>query len=220
MISVGLSHALPGHPRAGSIIPPEPQQLPGGLSSSRSLAWASAHSLLRVQKAARPNKPQGTNICKSLTESHLWFSQQPEQVTRSSPESVWKGTTQAHGYREVWLTWHLWPQTILIILEIQKWTEMMSLPSWTFFSHIIHQHFAFIQFLRLAKQRAISQYSFVVLIYLINDMDKHFFIHLIAITFSLLWIVYVSRLFSIRFPMFFLLILGTHCTLGNKLLYS
>lgn len=39
----------------------------------------------------------------------------------------------------------------------------------------------FIHFLRVAKQRGISQYSFVVLMCLISDKDKQFFIHLRAI---------------------------------------
>lgn len=147
MISAGLSHALPGHLGTGSITSLQLQQLPGGLSSSR-LVWASPHSYLRVQRAARQSKPYSTNICKSLTDSHFLFFRQPEQVTWSSPESVWKGTTQAHGYREVWFIWPLWLQIIYYTRDSKVNKQTLSLPSGTFFSHIFHREFVFVSFLR------------------------------------------------------------------------
>lgn len=216
MISAGLSHALPGHLGTGSITSLQLQQLPGGLSSSR-LAWASPHSHLGVQRAARQSKPYSTNICKSLTESHFLFFHQPEQVTWSSPESVWKGTTQAHGYREVP---HLASRTAKHLLYQRFKSEQTDIvPTlWNIlFSHL-PSGLCICQLPTAAKQTGVSQYSFVVLMYLTRDKNKHFFTHLNShsyFPFNELPIC-VSCLFSIGFPTFFLLILETQCILGNK----
>lgn len=71
---------------------------PRGLPSSSGLAWAYFHGR---DKALR-KMVWSITFLRLLIASHLLLSQCPKQITRSSLESAWEGSTERDGSRKGW----------------------------------------------------------------------------------------------------------------------